>query len=95
VAGDNGRRERAWLPGGKQRRLGGGTLTPVVRVGDTVRRPTGRWSWAVHALLLHLEAVGFERAPRLLGIDDAGREVLSFLPGRRGELAVAAGDAVR
>lgn len=65
----------------EEERLGGGTLTPVVRVGDTVRRPTGPWSPAVHALLLHLEEVGFTRAPRFLGIDDEGREILSFLPG--------------
>ena len=69
------------LPGDEERRLGGGTLTPVVRVGDTVRRPIGPWSPAVHALLLHLEEVGFTRAPRFLGIDDEDREVLSFLPG--------------
>lgn len=55
-------------------------MTPVVRVGDTVRRPTGRWSPAVHSLLRHLEDVGFEGAPRVLGIDDQGREVLSYLP---------------
>jgi hypothetical protein len=35
----------------------------------------------VHALLRHLEDVGFDRAPRTLGFDDRGREVLSFLPG--------------
>jgi hypothetical protein len=36
----------------------------------------------VHALLLHLEAVGFEGAPRFLGIDDEGREILSYVEGR-------------
>jgi len=35
----------------------------------------------VHALLAHLERVGFEGAPRPLGIDDEGREVLSFVTG--------------
>jgi Phosphotransferase enzyme family len=53
----------------------------VVRVGDTVRRPQRSWSAATHALLLHLEAVGFEGAPRFLGVDSRGREVLSFVPG--------------
>ncbi|MEU8268218.1 phosphotransferase [Sphaerisporangium sp. NPDC049002] len=37
---------------------------------------------AVHALLGHLEAVGFEGAPRVLGIDDQGRQILSYVPGR-------------
>ncbi|GII78006.1 hypothetical protein Sru01_29880 [Sphaerisporangium rufum] len=35
----------------------------------------------MHALLRHLEDVGFDGAPRALGFDDQGREVLSFVPG--------------
>ena len=51
--------------------LSGGRLTAgVVRVGGTVRRPTGPHSPFVHELLAHLEAVGFAGAPRLLGVDD-------------------------
>jgi hypothetical protein len=61
--------------------LGGDVTEGVVRVGDTVRRPVGPHSPLVHALLTHLEAVGFEGAPRFLGIDDSGREVLSFVEG--------------
>jgi hypothetical protein len=52
-----------------------------VRVGDTVRRHPGASGDAVRALLLHLEAVGFDGAPRFLGIDERGREVLSFVEG--------------
>jgi len=55
-----------------------------VRVGDTVRRPTHPWSPAIHDLLRHLESVGFPHSPRLLGIDDEGREVLTYLPGDSG-----------
>ncbi len=51
-----------------------------VRVGDTVRRPA-RSEPGVPDLLRHLEAVGFDGAPRYLGIDDRGREVLSFVEG--------------
>lgn len=51
----------------------------VVRVGDTVRRAPG--STAVRALLRHLEDVGFDGAPRHLGLDEQGREVLSFVEG--------------
>jgi hypothetical protein len=62
--------------------LAGGDVTEgVVRVGDTVRRPVGPHSPLVHALLAHLESIGFEGAPRLLGIDGAGREVLSYIDG--------------
>lgn len=60
---------------------------PVVRVGDTVRRRVGPWTAAVHELLRHLESVGFGSAPRVLGIDGEGREVLSYVEGvdgRRG-----------
>jgi hypothetical protein len=62
--------------------LGGGNVSGgVVRVGDTVRRPAGPWTPAVHALLAHLHDVGFRGAPRPLGIDEHGREVLTFVPG--------------
>ncbi|MFI7616578.1 aminoglycoside phosphotransferase family protein [Nonomuraea terrae] len=54
--------------------LAGGDVTEgVVRVGDTVRRPVGPNAPLVHALLRHLEDVGFAGAPRFLGIDAAGR----------------------
>jgi len=56
-------------------------LTEVERVGDTMRRETGPWTPAVHALLRHLEAVGFDAAPRVLGFDEQGREVLTFVEG--------------
>lgn len=54
----------------------------VHRVGDTVRRPLRPTTPAVHALLHHLEEVGFDGAPRALGIDDDGREVLTYIPGQ-------------
>ena len=60
---------------------GGNMSSGVVRVGDTVRRPAGAWTPAVHALLAHLHAVGFDGAPRPLGVDQRGREVLTFVPG--------------
>lgn len=56
-------------------------MNEVVRVGDTVRRTAGPWTPAVHALLRHLEDAGFAESPRVLGLDDRGREVLSYLPG--------------
>lgn len=65
--------------------LRGGDVTGgVVRVGDTVRRRMGRSAEAVHSLLRHLEDVGFEGAPRVLGVDELGREILSYLPGEAG-----------
>lgn len=68
---------------GPEEQLHGGTANRglVVRVGDTVRRPLRPTSAATHALLEHLTDVGFEGAPRHLGVDDRGREVLSYIPG--------------
>ncbi|HEU4673431.1 MAG TPA: phosphotransferase [Candidatus Limnocylindrales bacterium] len=60
---------------------GMGSGGAVVRVGDTVRRPIRPHSAAVQAFLRHLEAVGFAGAPRFLGIDEQGREVLSWIDG--------------
>ena len=63
------------LPGG----MGSGGA--VVRVGATVRRPWRPETPAVHAFLDHLEAVGFDGAPRYLGTDDQGRAVLTYVEG--------------
>ena len=46
----------------------------VTRVGSTVRRPRRPTSTASWALLDHLERVGFDGAPRFLGVDRGGRE---------------------
>lgn len=64
--------------------LVGGNVTTVVRVADTVRRPITSHSSTIHALLIHLEQVGFVGCPRFLGSDQQGREILSFLPGEAG-----------
>ncbi|MBA3841478.1 MAG: phosphotransferase [Actinobacteria bacterium] len=61
--------------------LGGWVTSGVVRIGDTVRRPLSPRSVFVHQFLRELEALGFYGAPRFLGIDELGREVLSFVPG--------------
>ncbi|MFI7469952.1 phosphotransferase [Nonomuraea sp. NPDC049646] len=74
--------------------LQGGDVTDgVVRVGDTVRRPVGPATPAVHALLRHLEAAGFGGAPRVLGTDGLGREILTYVPGRSGLCLAGSSDA--
>ncbi len=62
--------------------LQGGNVGGAVRIGDSVRRPTGPWTPAVHALLGHLRAKGLRAVPRVHGYDARGREVLDYLPGR-------------
>ncbi|MGM1061001.1 phosphotransferase [Saccharothrix sp. Mg75] len=59
--------------------LTGGGLNEVVRVGATVRRPTGPWTPNVHRLLERLAPLGI--APRAHGVDERGREVLTHLAG--------------
>ena len=80
------RRERAAvaLPSASvpEERSLGGNLNDAVRVGDTVRRRAGPWTPAVHALLRYLESAGFE-APRVVGMDAQGREVLGFSKAKR------------
>ncbi|MEV0289854.1 MULTISPECIES: phosphotransferase [unclassified Kribbella] len=59
--------------------LTGGRLTPgVVRIGDTVRRPSSPFT---ATLLRHLSSVGFTAAPRYLGRDAEGRDILAYLDG--------------
>ncbi len=60
----------------------GGRLTPgIVRVGNTVRRPPKGNAAFVHDLLQFLENQCFPFAPRFLGRDEQGREILSYLEG--------------
>jgi hypothetical protein len=59
--------------------LRGGSVSTVVRVGDTVRRPPGRRF--VRELLGFFERSGWGGAPRFLGVDEQGREILTFVDG--------------
>ncbi|WP_244563978.1 phosphotransferase [Ensifer aridi] len=63
--------------------LEGGGRTAVVRRGGIVVRETGPWTPAVHALLRHLQEMGFEGAPRVVGegFDEHGRELLTYVDG--------------
>jgi Ser/Thr protein kinase RdoA (MazF antagonist) len=60
---------------------GGDVSEGLVRIGDTVRRPRSAVSPAVEQLLRHLEDARFDGAPRFLGTDRQGRDVLSFVDG--------------
>ncbi len=64
-----------------EQRLPGGGLGGAVRIGDTVRRAAGPWTSTIHALLDHLNRSGLAGVPRPLGIDDAGREIISLIEG--------------
>jgi Ser/Thr protein kinase RdoA (MazF antagonist) len=64
----------------EQALVGGINPKRTVRVGNTIRRPTHRGTATIHALLDYIRARGFP-APQPLGIDDKGREILSFIDG--------------
>jgi Ser/Thr protein kinase RdoA (MazF antagonist) len=62
--------------------LTGGHLTrSVVRVANSVRRPSKDSSAFVARLLTHLEGRHASWAPRYLGQDELARDVLTYVPG--------------
>lgn len=63
--------------------LSGGSHSKVVQVGQTVRRSSRSQavSSSVFDLLRHVEREGFTGAPRALGFDDQGREILTYIEG--------------
>jgi aminoglycoside phosphotransferase (APT) family kinase protein len=63
--------------------LAGGDRVAVFRRGYVVAREAGPWAPTVHALLRHLEDLGFEGAPRVVGsgFDEKGREILTYVEG--------------
>ncbi|TDE60418.1 aminoglycoside phosphotransferase family protein [Nonomuraea mesophila] len=60
---------------------GGNNSLEVVRVGDTVRRARDAGAEFACQVLLYLESVGYPYAPRYFGIDEHGRDILTFIPG--------------
>jgi aminoglycoside phosphotransferase (APT) family kinase protein len=60
---------------------GGASGGGVVRVGDTVRRPPRFVTSTMRDVLQHLERVGFDAAPRWLGVDERGRDILTWIEG--------------
>lgn len=56
-------------------------VTRVTRVGDTVRRGRGPRSEFVRLVLEFFERAGWDGAPRFLGVDPSGRDILGFVEG--------------
>jgi tRNA A-37 threonylcarbamoyl transferase component Bud32 len=61
--------------------LPGGFVTGPVRLGSTVRRRPAARAEFVHRLLHLFEEADWPGAPRFLGVDEAGREVLTYVDG--------------
>lgn len=68
---------------GEEVLLAGGGRTAVTRRDAVVHRASGPWSATVIRLLRHLEDVGFDSAPRVVGsgFDEQNRETVSFVEG--------------
>ena len=60
---------------------GGMTAENVVLIENTIHRTKPENFKFIHSLLLHLEESNFPYSPHFLGIDDQGREMLSFIQG--------------
>jgi thiamine kinase-like enzyme len=68
----------------QEEKLSGGQNSEVVRVGDTVHRMLKPNSDYVHKVLILLEEKQYMYSPRYLGMDEEGREILSYSEGIAG-----------
>lgn len=68
----------------------GGTLNKVVKIGDTVHRQV-KGGPILHSYLQFLEKAGMDGVPRFLGLDEQGREILTYLPGKTQENGIPLG----
>jgi hypothetical protein len=65
----------------REETLPGGNMDGAVLIGDVVHKQASPWTPTVHALLRHLEQAGVDGVPRVLGFDEQGRQMLTYLPG--------------
>lgn len=59
----------------------GESTNEVFRIGNIVYRTRGKNSKLTHQIYKELENAGFAYSPKLLGIDDYNREMISFIDG--------------
>jgi len=62
----------------------GGYMNQVVKIGEKVRRQF-QGHPMLHSYLKYLETAGMSGVPRFLGMDEQGREILSYVPGKTAE----------
>lgn len=74
----------------KEELLAGGSENQVIKIGDTVQRQP-KAGPMLHAYLQYLEKAGMAGVPRFLGLDESGREILTYLPGKTQENGIPLG----
>ncbi|UTT43844.1 phosphotransferase [Exiguobacterium aurantiacum] len=74
----------------QEKRLSGGNVSTVYKKGNHVYRTQKEGSAKVHWLLTHLEAKGIAGVPRFVGVDEQGREVLTYLEGETADYPLKA-----
>jgi len=62
----------------------GGTMNHVIKIGDTIHRQN-MGNPLLHSYLQFLEEKGMTGTPRFLGMDEQGREILSYVAGETAE----------
>lgn len=62
--------------------IGGNVATSVVRSGATVRKPATAATSNVKAFLDHLQQEHFSACPKHFGLDEQGRQILEYIPGK-------------
>jgi len=61
--------------------LSGGSMNQVVKIGENVHKTT-KGHPMVREYLLYLEKEGVTGVPRFLGLDEQGRDIFTYLPGK-------------
>lgn len=74
----------------QEERLHGGNVSTVYKKGNHVYRTLKDGSEHIHRLLTHLEAKGISGVPRFVGVDEQGREVLTYLEGETADYPLKA-----
>lgn len=65
-------------------------MSTVYKKGNHVYRTQKNGSAHIHRLLTHLEAKGISGVPRFVGVDDQGREILTYLEGETADYPLKA-----
>jgi len=74
----------------EEQRLTGGNVSAVYKKGNYVYRSQKENSKNVQRLLRHLEVKQLSGVPRFIGIDEQGREILTYLPGETADYPLKA-----